>query len=87
MQEIVQVDAFTDRPFAGNPAGIDEDPVTGSAHCQLGPYWAAKLGKREMLAYQASARGGVVRLAVEGDRVELSGRAFTVMQGTLLVAS
>jgi PhzF family phenazine biosynthesis protein len=71
---------FVSRFFA--PAvGVDEDPVTGSAHCCLGPFWSARLGKQEMLAYQASARGGVVRVRVEGDRVLLGGQAVTVLRG------
>src|SRR5947207_3308676 len=149
---IVQVDAFTNRPFAGNPAalgvdraafvglnvfdylveveseeilrnlspdhtllrrlpvrgvivtarsatsefdfvsrffapgsGIDEDPVTGSAHTALGPYWGGILGKTEMTAYQASARGGIVRVKLQGDRVLLGGQAVTVMAGDLFV--
>jgi PhzF family phenazine biosynthesis protein len=73
---------FVSRVFAPR-YGIDEDPVTGSAHCQLAPYWGEILGKSEMLAYQASPRGGVVRVAVRGDRVELGGRAITVMEGRL----
>lgn len=74
---------FVSRFFA--PAsGIDEDPVTGSAHTALGPYWGAKLGKSEMTAYQASARGGVVRLRLAGDRIILGGQAVTVMRATLL---
>ncbi len=69
--------------FFGPGAGIAEDPVTGSAHCCLGPYWAARLGKTELLAYQASARGGEVCVRVEGDRVLLGGKAVTVMRGEL----
>ena len=65
-------------------AGIDEDPVTGSAHCCLGPYWQKQLGKDEMMAFQASARGGVVRVRVVEDRVILGGNAVTVMKGELL---
>ena len=65
-------------------AGIDEDPVTGSAHCCLGPYWQKQLGKDEMMAFQASARGGVVRVRVIGNRVMLGGQAVTVMKGSLL---
>ena len=73
---------FVSRFFA--PAsGIAEDPVTGSAHCCLTPYWAAKLGKDEMVAYQASARGGVVKVALRGDRVLLYGQAVTVLRGEL----
>ncbi|MFH1374688.1 MAG: PhzF family phenazine biosynthesis protein [bacterium] len=74
---------FVSRFFA--PAmGINEDPVTGAAHCMLGPYWAAKLGKREFSAYQASQRGGEVGVRVEGERVVLSGRAITVMRCELV---
>lgn len=74
---------FVSRFFA--PAsGVDEDPVTGSAHCFLGPYWAPKLGKAEFRAYQASARGGEVGVRVEGDRVHLEGRAVTVLRGVLI---
>jgi len=62
--------------------GINEDPVTGSAHCCLAPYWAAKLGKQEMLAYQASARGGIMKVKVNGDRVLMSGQAVTLIKGT-----
>lgn len=57
--------------------GIDEDPVTGSAHCCLGPFWMAKLRKKELIAYQASARGGVLRLRMNGERVSLGGKAVT----------
>ena len=74
---------FVSRFFAPG-AGVDEDPVTGSAHCALGPYWARRLGKDELLAYQASARGGEVRVRVEGDRVKLGGQAVTVLRGELL---
>ena len=70
---------FISRFFA--PAfGVNEDPVTGSAHCCLGPYWAKKLGKEELTAFQASARGGVVKVRVGDDRVYLGGQAVTVMQ-------
>jgi len=68
---------FVSRFFAPG-AGVDEDPVTGSAHCSLTPYWAGKLGKNQMLAYQASARGGVVRVELAGERVYLEGQAVTV---------
>jgi len=71
--------------FFGPAVGIDEDPVTGSAHCCLGPYWSKRLGKTEMLAYQASARGGVVGVTVMGDRVRLRGKAVTVLVAELLV--
>jgi PhzF family phenazine biosynthesis protein len=61
--------------------GIDEDPVTGSAHCSLGPYWMAKLRKRELIAYQASSRGGLLHLRMRGSRILLSGKAITVLNG------
>ncbi|MBW2409539.1 MAG: PhzF family phenazine biosynthesis protein [Deltaproteobacteria bacterium] len=73
---------FISRFFA--PAfGINEDPVTGSAHCCLGPYWAKKLDKTELTAYQASPRGGIVRVRVSPERVYLLGKAVTVMRGEL----
>jgi PhzF family phenazine biosynthesis protein len=75
---------FVSRFFAPG-AGIDEDPVTGSAHCCLAPFWGERLGKRAMVGYQAPARGGVVRVRLEGERVELAGRAFTVLDGVLRV--
>ena len=74
---------FVSRFFAPG-AGIDEDPVTGSAHCVLGPYWAKHLGKTEFVAYQASQRGGVVKVRLAGDRVKLGGQAVTVMRGELI---
>jgi PhzF family phenazine biosynthesis protein len=70
--------------FFGPQSGVLEDPVTGSAHCCLGPYWSKKLGKSEFVAYQASARGGVIRVRVEGDRVRLGGQAVTVLRGELI---
>jgi PhzF family phenazine biosynthesis protein len=73
---------FVSRFFAPG-VGIDEDPVTGSAHCCLGPYWSERLKKEEMLAYQASARGGEVRVRVAGSRVHLGGRAVTVLRGEM----
>jgi PhzF family phenazine biosynthesis protein len=74
---------FVSRFFA--PAvGINEDPVTGSAHCCLGPYWSRKLNKSEFIAYQASARGGIVKVRVAGNRVYLGGQAVTVFSGELL---
>jgi PhzF family phenazine biosynthesis protein len=75
---------FISRFFAPG-SGVDEDPVTGSAHCALAPYWAARLGKNDFAAYQASARGGELRVRLQGDRVKLGGRAITVFQGDLLV--
>ena len=65
--------------------GIDEDPVTGSAHCILGPWWAEKLGRGVLRCHQASARGGDLRVTVDGDRVRLAGRAVTVLRGELVV--
>ncbi len=75
---------FVSRFFAP-AAGVDEDPVTGSAHCCLAPYWRERLNKDEMLGYQASARGGVVAVRVAGDRVFLTGQAITIWRGELLV--
>ncbi|HEV8420648.1 MAG TPA: PhzF family phenazine biosynthesis protein [Actinomycetota bacterium] len=73
---------FVSRYFA--PAiGIDEDQATGSAHCCLGPFWGPRIGKDEMLAYQASPRGGVIRVRLEGDRVRLGGMAVTILRGEL----
>lgn len=63
--------------------GIPEDPVTGSAHCCLAPYWAERLGRDRLVGYQASRRGGTVRTVVAGDRVRLGGRAVTVWTGEL----
>jgi PhzF family phenazine biosynthesis protein len=74
---------FVSRLFAPR-MGIDEDSVTGALHCALGPLWAGRLEKTEMTAYQASARGGVVRVRVSGDRVELGGQAVTVLRGELV---
>ncbi len=74
---------FVSRFFAPS-FGINEDPVTGSAHCCLGPFWQKKLGKNEFTAYQASARGGIIKVHVAGERVLLAGQAFTVMRGTLI---
>jgi PhzF family phenazine biosynthesis protein len=74
---------FVSRFFA--PAsGVPEDPVTGSAHCCLTPYWAERLNKTEMVGFQASARGGVVKVALRGERVLLYGRAVTVLRGDLV---
>lgn len=64
--------------------GVDEDPVTGSAHCCLGPYWQQRLGMNQFRAYQASERGGVIGVVVEGERVKLRGQAVTVLRGTLI---
>jgi len=75
---------FVSRFFAPG-SGIDEDPATGSAHCALTPFWAARLGKTEMTAFQASPRGAIVKVRMDGDRVFLLGQAVTVLRGDLLV--
>ena len=75
---------FVSRFFAPR-AGVDEDPVTGSAHCALAPYWAERLGRKQLTGYQASPRGGFVRVEHAGDRVLLSGKAVTVYKATLTV--
>jgi PhzF family phenazine biosynthesis protein len=77
---------FISRCFAPN-VGIDEDPVTGSAHCLLGPYWSNHFGKDEFAAYQASERGGNLRVRVQGERVFLIGQARTVLHGQLISSS
>ncbi|MBI1823913.1 MAG: PhzF family phenazine biosynthesis protein [Nitrospirae bacterium] len=69
--------------FFGPKVGIPEDPVTGSAHCALYPYWNSKLGKQRMIAYQASSRGGYLRVQSNGNRVILGGQAITVLRGEL----
>jgi predicted PhzF superfamily epimerase YddE/YHI9 len=69
--------------FFAPAVGIDEDPVTGSAHCALGPFWAERLGRAELVGFQASRRGGVVRTRAAGDRVLLGGQAVTVLRGEL----
>jgi PhzF family phenazine biosynthesis protein len=75
---------FVSRFFA--PAvGVNEDPVTGSAHCVLGPHWSLRLGKTELTGYQASSRGGLVKVGVAGDRIKLRGQAITVLRGSLTV--
>ncbi|HTH48742.1 MAG TPA: PhzF family phenazine biosynthesis protein [Candidatus Limnocylindria bacterium] len=70
--------------FFAPGVGVAEDPVTGSAHCTLGPFWAQRLGKSALHAWQASARGGEVRVRLEGDRVLLGGNAVTVWRGELM---
>ncbi len=69
--------------FFGPAVGVPEDPVTGSAQCTLGPYWAPRLGRSELLAVQLSARGGVVHVAVAGDRVRVGGHATTILEGAV----
>jgi PhzF family phenazine biosynthesis protein len=87
----VIVTARSDRPefdfisrFFAPAAGVPEDPVTGSAHCTLAPYWSERLGRNTLTGFQASRRGGVVGVDVAGDRVRLSGSAVTVWRGELL---
>jgi PhzF family phenazine biosynthesis protein len=75
---------FVSRFFAPK-VGVAEDPVTGSAHCCLGPFWKKRLKKDDFVAYQASSRGGVIRVTVRGDRVALGGTAVTVWRGELMV--
>ena len=77
---------FVSRFFAPQ-VGINEDPVTGSAHCCLGPYWSKRLEKNEFVAYQASPRGGIMRVRVDGDRVHLGGQAVTVLRGELITTN
>jgi PhzF family phenazine biosynthesis protein len=77
---------FVSRFFAPQ-AGVNEDPVTGSAHCCLGPYWSKRLGQNQFVACQASARGGIIHVRVDGDRVYLGGQAVTVLRGELLTDS
>lgn len=75
---------FVSRFFAPR-VGIAEDPVTGSAHCSLGPFWARRLGTSHLIGYQVSDRGGTVRVQVDDERVRLGGQAITVMRGDILV--
>jgi PhzF family phenazine biosynthesis protein len=70
--------------FFGPRVGVNEDPVTGSAHCTLAPHWAERLGKSELRAYQASARGGTLRVRLNGERVLIAGHAVTVLRAELL---
>ena len=74
---------FVSRFFAPG-VGIDEDPVTGSAHCCLGPFWRDRTGKDDFVAYQASARGGVIKVSCRGERVLLSGQAVLVLRGEIV---
>ncbi len=75
---------FVSRFFAPK-TGTLEDAVTGSAHCCLGPYWAERLGKSDLVGYQASSRGGFVRVGVRGERVRLTGQAVTILRGEIAV--
>jgi PhzF family phenazine biosynthesis protein len=74
---------FVSRFFAPR-VGVNEDPVTGSAHCALSPYWSNKLGRNELVGYQASPRGGIVRVRLAGERVLIGGQAVTVMRCELV---
>jgi PhzF family phenazine biosynthesis protein len=74
---------FVSRFFAPR-VGVPEDPVTGSAHCVLAPFWARRLGRDALTGFQASRRGGIVRVRVAGDRVILAGQAVTVLRGELV---
>jgi len=74
---------YVSRFFAPG-AGVDEDPVTGSAHCCLGPFWKERLGRDDLIGFQASARGGFVRTRCDGDRVLISGQAITVMRSEMV---
>ena len=74
---------FISRFFAPR-VGVNEDPVTGSAHCVLSPFWSERLGRNELVGYQASARGGIVLVRLEGERVRIGGQAVTVLTGQLL---
>jgi PhzF family phenazine biosynthesis protein len=76
---------FISRFFAP-AAGIDEDPVTGAAHCCLGPYWGERLGKTDLVGFQTSTRGGIVRVRLNGQRVIPGGRAVTVLKGELVAS-
>jgi PhzF family phenazine biosynthesis protein len=71
--------------FFGPKLGIPEDPVTGSAHCTLAPYWSAKLGKKILIAHQASKRGGDIQCEFKGDRVSLAGQAVTFMEADIFI--
>ncbi len=64
--------------------GINEDPVTGSAHCALGPYWSQKTGKKSFSAYQASLRGGSMKIKLDGGRIFLTGKAVTFLKGEIV---
>jgi predicted PhzF superfamily epimerase YddE/YHI9 len=74
---------FVSRFFAPR-VGINEDPATGSSHCTLAPFWSRRLGKSEMIGFQASPRGSVLRVCMTGERILISGQAVTVLRGTLL---
>ena len=98
LRALGQVQAIATAPGAGDPsaadfvsrvfvpgAGVDEDPVTGSAHCVLTPYWSARLGRARLSAWQASRRGGSIGCRLDGDRVELTGCCVTTLVGDFLL--
>ena len=74
---------FVSRVFAPN-VGVEEDPVTGSAHCYLSSFWANKLDQSELKAHQISERGGTLKVTLDGDRTKIAGRAVTILKGSLL---
>jgi len=71
--------------FFAPAVGVNEDPVTGSAHCTLAPYWSEVIGNNSLVGYQASARGGFVGTEYEGERVKLKGKAITVMRAEIML--
>ena len=87
MRGLIVTAAATDTDFVSRcffpQSGVDEDPVTGSAHCALAPFWAARLGQDVLVGHQAARRGGTVEVAIRGDRVSLAGRAVTTLRGEL----
>ncbi|NEQ12265.1 MAG: PhzF family phenazine biosynthesis protein, partial [Moorea sp. SIO4E2] len=82
-QELSGNPDFVSRVFAPN-VGIDEDPVTGSAHCYLSHYWNTKMGQTQFTAHQISKRGGTIKVDFNDDRTSISGRAVTIFKGSLL---
>ena len=82
-QAVRQEYDFVSRFFAPQ-SGVNEDPVTGSSHCCLAPYWSKRLGRTELIGYQASERGGIVRTRLEGQRVILGGQAVTIFDAELV---
>ena len=70
--------------FFAPKVGVNEDPVTGSAHCVLGPFWGERLGRQSLIGYQASARGGIIKMELAGERIILAGKAVTTLTGNLV---
>ena len=85
LQAIAQENNLSETAFFVPKFGIDEDPVTGSAHCALTPYWARKLGKKKLHAHQVSKRGGELFCEDLGDRVGIAGHAVQFMAGTITI--